>query len=146
MHPSRKEQTPRKKMGGRRKRGYGGGDDLSLSFSLFSSIVSIHFGGGNPAESSHSLFPHSLLEQCMINPDITLHSLGTSSALGYLCQFPPFLEEQPSETFSRDDDDDLALFVGRSVMSKLRAVRGKLGEFWEHIAFFGLHRWDGINL
>ena len=108
-------------------------EEETISLSLFSSIVSIHFGGGNPAESSHSLFPHSLLEQCMINPDITLHSLGTSSAL---CQFSPFLEEQPSEMFSRDDD--LALFVGRSVMSKLRAVRGKLGEFWAHIAYFWL--------
>ena len=31
-------------------------------------------------------------------------------------------------------------------ITKLQAVHGKLGEFWAHIAFFGLHSWDGINL
>ena len=106
MHPSRKEQTPRKKMGGRRKRGYGGGDDLSLFFHR------IH-----PFRRRQSRrvipFPLSTFAFGTMYDQSGHHTaLGTSSALGYLCQFPPFLEERPCEMFSRDND--LALFVGRS--------------------------------
>ena len=46
------------------------------------------------------------------------------------------------------DDINVAFMppVTQLVVTKLRAVRDMLGEFWTHIAFFGLLRLGGITL
>ena len=52
-----------------------------LSLTLSSFAASIHFAGRNPAESSHSLSPHSLLEQCRIHSDIKPLGIGICQLL-----------------------------------------------------------------